>query len=168
MPHRVSSGCIALFVWAAWAALAAAPSPAAAQAAAASGDDLSRRLDEAIAKSVPEIVLLRHQIHEHPELGNREEKTAALVAAHLRKLGLKVETGVAKTGVVALLVGGLPGPVVAVRADMDALPVTEDTDLPFRSHQRTTYLGQEVGVAHACGHDIHTSVQLGVASALAA
>src|SRR6185295_15594119 len=93
MSHRLTSSCIALAVWAAWAALVGTPAPGVAQTAAPSGsaaaDDLSRRLDAAIAKSVPEIVLLRHQIHEHPELGNREEKTAALVADHLRKLGLK-------------------------------------------------------------------------------
>jgi len=90
-----------------------------------------------------------------------------LVADHLRSLGIEVQTGVAHTGVVGVLVGGRPGPVVAVRADMDALPVTEDTPYPFKSTVRTTYLGQEVGVSHACGHDIHTAVQLGVASVLA-
>ena len=111
---------------------------------------------------------LRHQIHQNPELGNREFETARLVADHLRSLGMEVQTGVAHTGVIGLLRGGRPGPVVAVRADMDALPVTEDTPFPFKSLVRATYLGQEVGVSHACGHDIHTSVQLGVASVLAA
>ncbi|MFN2421860.1 MAG: M20 family metallopeptidase [Gemmatimonadota bacterium] len=96
-----------------------------------------------------------------------QDLTARLVADHLRALGLEVETGVAKTGVVGILRGGRPGPVVAVRADMDALPVVERSDLSFRSTVRTEYLGQEVGVAHACGHDIHTAVQLGVASVLA-
>ena len=95
-------------------------------------------------------------------------QTAELVAAHLRALGLEAQTGIAKTGVVALLKGGKPGPLIAVRADMDALPVTEQTDLPFKSTKKDTFLGQEVGVAHACGHDIHTSVLLGVASVLAA
>ncbi|MGH7544555.1 MAG: M20 metallopeptidase family protein [Gemmatimonadota bacterium] len=129
--------------------------------------DLDRRVDAAVERSAPEIIRIRHRVHENPELGNRERETAALVAEHLRALGLEVRTGIAHTGVVAVLKGGKPGPVVAVRADMDALPVTERTDLPFKSTKRTTYLGQEVGVAHACGHDIHTSVALGVASALA-
>ena len=111
---------------------------------------------------------IRHRLHQFPELSNREEKTAALVADYLRKLGLEVQTGVAHHGVVALLKGGVPGPVVAVRADMDALPVVEATDLPFASKVKTTYMGQEVGVMHACGHDIHTAVQLGVASVLSA
>jgi len=124
-------------------------------------------IDDAVERFAPEIVELRHQIHQFPELGNREHETAKLVADHLRKLGLEVETGIAYTGVVAVLKGGKPGPVVAVRADMDALPVTEDTSLPFKSEVRTTYLGKEIGVSHACGHDIHTSVQLGVASVLA-
>ena len=126
-------------------------------------------IDRTVERLVPQIIELRHQIHQNPELGNRETETAALVAAHLRELGFDhVRTGVAHTGVVAVLRGGKPGPVIAVRADMDALPVTEETDLPFRSTRRTTYLGQEVGVMHACGHDIHTAVQLGVASVLKA
>ncbi|MDP6966055.1 MAG: amidohydrolase [Candidatus Marinimicrobia bacterium] len=108
----------------------------------------------------------RHQIHQNPELGNREFKTAALVAEHLRSLGIQVTTGIAHTGVVGILEGGRPGPVVAVRADMDALPVTEETPYPFKSTVRTTYLNKEVGVMHACGHDIHTAVQMGVASVL--
>ena len=115
----------------------------------------------------PAIVELRHRIHQYPELGNREFETAKLVADHLRDLGLEVETGIAHTGVVAMIQGGKPGPVVAVRADMDALPVTEETPFEFASKVRTTYLGKEVGVMHACGHDIHTAVQLGVASVLA-
>jgi amidohydrolase len=116
----------------------------------------------------PQLVEVRHRLHQNPELSNRETETAKLVAEHLRRLGLEPRTGVAKTGVVARLVGGLPGPVVAVRADMDALPVTEETDLPFRSVKRATFQGQDVGVAHACGHDVHTSVLLGVASVLTA
>ncbi|MBW3660188.1 MAG: amidohydrolase [Gemmatimonadetes bacterium] len=120
-----------------------------------------------VDRVLPGIVEIRHTLHANPELSNREEETAALVARHLRSLGLEVEQGVAKTGVVGILRGGRDGPVVAVRADMDALPVTERTDLPFRSTKRTTYLGQEVGVAHACGHDVHTAVALGVASVLA-
>ena len=124
-------------------------------------------IDKAISKNLNTIIDLRHQIHQYPELGNREFKTAKLVAEHLRSLGIEVETDIAYTGVVGVLKGNKPGPVVAVRADMDALPVTEETDLPFKSTVKTTYLNKEVGVMHACGHDIHTSVQLGVASVLA-
>ena len=146
------------------AALLALSWPAAAQPA---GDALAARIDQAVERLAPKIIELRHQIHQNPELSNREVKTAEMVTAHLRSLGLEPKTGIAKTGVVALLKGGKPGPLIAVRADMDALPVTEETDLPFKSTKRDTFLGQEVGVAHACGHDIHTSVQLGVASVLA-
>lgn len=127
------------------------------------------RIGAAVERHSVEIIELRHRIHRNPELGNREFETARLVASHLEKLGFdRIETGVAHTGVVGLLEGGRPGPVVAVRADMDALPVTEDTPYPFRSTVRTTYRGREVGVSHACGHDIHTAVQLGVAAVLAA
>lgn len=123
------------------------------------------RIDAEVERIVPRVTELRHRIHQYPELGNREFETARLVADHLTGLGFEdVRTGVAHTGVVAVLQGGRPGPVVAVRADMDALPVTEETDLPFRSTVRSTYLGQEVGVMHACGHDVHVAVQLGVAS----
>jgi amidohydrolase len=125
------------------------------------------RVTAAVARVVPAVIEMRHQIHQNPELGNRETETAALVAKHLHSLGMEVRTGIAHTGVIGILKGGRPGPTVAVRADMDALPVTEDTSLPFKSTKRTTYLGQEVGVSHACGHDIHVAVQLGVASALA-
>jgi amidohydrolase len=126
------------------------------------------RIEQETAKVTPAVTDIRHRLHQNPELSNREEKTAALVADYLRKLGLEVQTGVAKHGVVALLKGGRPGPVVAVRADIDALPVTEDPGMPFASKVRATYLGQDVGVMHACGHDIHTAVQLGVASVLTA
>ncbi len=114
------------------------------------------------------VIAWRRDFHQHPELGNREERTAAKVAAHLRALGYEVEAGVAKTGVVGLLRGGRPGPVVALRADMDALPVTERVDLPFASKARATHNGQEVGVMHACGHDAHTAILMGVAEVLAA
>jgi amidohydrolase len=125
-------------------------------------------VDAAVARFAPAIVELRHQIHQNPELGNREVRTAGLVANHLRSLGFdEVRTGVAHTGVVGILKGGRPGGVVAIRADMDALPVTEDTGYPFASKVRAEYLEQEVGVMHACGHDVHTAVQLGVASVLA-
>lgn len=127
----------------------------------------SAAVDRAITAVTPAVTALRHRIHQNPELGNRETETAALVAAHLRELGLEVRTGIAHTGVVGVLRGGRPGPVVAVRADMDALPVTEDTPFPFKSTKRAVWRGEEVGVSHACGHDIHTAVQLGVASVLA-
>ncbi|MEJ7809497.1 MAG: amidohydrolase [Gemmatimonadaceae bacterium] len=153
------------------AAGAGVPAVLGAQAGQGAGQGGQAERDErvrgAVERLTPAITELRHQIHQNPELGNRETKTAALVAAHLRALGMEVRTGVAKTGVVGILKGALPGPVVAVRADMDALPVTEDTPLPFKSTVRATYLGKEVGVAHACGHDVHVAVQLGVASVLA-
>ena len=134
----------------------------------AHGQALDRRIADAVARFAPAAIEQRHHIHQHPELGNGEVETAKLVAAHLRSLGFdEVRTGIAHTGVVGVLRGGRPGAVVAVRADMDALPVTEATDLPFRSTVRSTYGGQEVGVAHACGHDVHTAIQLGVASVLA-
>src|ERR1022692_2268495 len=120
------------------------------------------RISIEAARVQREITAIRHEIHHHPELSNREEKTSALVADYLRKLGLDVKTGVGKYGVVAILKGGKPGPVIAVRADMDALPVTEQTSLPFKSTVKTMYMGQEVGVMHACGHDLHTAIQLGV------
>jgi amidohydrolase len=133
-----------------------------------SAQDPLARIEQETTKVAPVVTGIRHQIHQNPELSNREEKTAALIADYLRKLGLEVQTGVAHHGVVALLKGGLPGAVVAVRADIDALPVTEETNLPFASKVRSTYLGQEVGVMHACGHDVHTAVQLGVATVLSA
>jgi amidohydrolase len=109
----------------------------------------------------------RRDLHEHPELGNAEVRTAGIVAKHLESLGIEVQTGVAKTGVVGILKGGKPGPVVALRADMDGLPVTERGNLPFASKVRTTYNGQEVGVMHACGHDTHVAILMGVAEVLA-
>ena len=114
------------------------------------------------------VIAWRRDFHQHPELGNREQRTAAKVAEHLRALGYEVETGVAKTGVVGLLRGARPGPVIALRADMDALPVTERVDLPFASKARAVHNGQEVGVMHACGHDAHTAILMGVAEVLAA
>ena len=128
---------------------------------------LQTSVDQAVTRVAPEITTIRHTIHQNPELGNREFETARLIATYLRRLGLQVDTGIAQTGVVAVLKGGKPGPVVAVRADMDALPVTEDTPFPFKSTKRGTYLGQDVGLSHACGHDIHVAVQLGVAAVLA-
>jgi amidohydrolase len=126
----------------------------------------SSALDAAIARELPRVVETRRRIHEHPELGEREVETAKLVAARLRELGLDVREGVAKTGVIGVLKGGKPGPCVAWRADMDALPVVEQTSLPFKSTRKDTWDGKEVGVMHACGHDVHTSVALGVAAVL--
>lgn len=124
-------------------------------------------VDEALKEALPGLLEIRHTIHRNPELGFREHETSALVARYLKELGLaEVRSGVATTGVVAVIRGGEPGPVVAARADMDALPVTEETELPFRSTRRDTYRGQEVGVSHACGHDIHTASLLGVAAVL--
>lgn len=145
--------------------LSALPTPP--TLAAEPPSDLAARLAAAVERHAPHAVELAHRIHQNPELSNRETETAALVAEHLRGLGLPVETGVAHTGVVATLEGGRPGPVVAVRADMDALPVVEATDLPYRSTKRAELAGQEVGVAHACGHDVHVAVALGLAAALA-
>ncbi|HST46110.1 MAG TPA: amidohydrolase [Luteimonas sp.] len=116
----------------------------------------------------PKVTAWRRDIHQHPELGNRETRTAKLVADHLRKLGLQPKTGIATTGVTAVLKGGRPGPRIALRADMDALPVTERVDVPFASKVTTTFRGETTGVMHACGHDAHTSVLMGVAEALVA
>jgi amidohydrolase len=113
------------------------------------------------------VVSWRRDIHQHPELSFQEARTAQLVAAHLRSLGIEVRTGVGGHGVVGVLRGGRPGPVVALRADMDALPVTEEVDLPFRSRVRAQSDGQEVGVMHACGHDTHVAMLMGAAEALA-
>ena len=126
----------------------------------------SADLDAAVKYINPKVVSWRRDIHQHPELSNRETRTAGIVAEHLRKLGLSVETGIAHTGVVGLLETGRPGPVIALRADMDALPVVERTDVPFRSTAKANYRGEEVGVMHACGHDSHTAVLMGVAELL--
>jgi amidohydrolase len=134
---------------------------------AASGNELASRLDAEATALATSVVGWRRDLHQHPELGNREFRTAEKVAAHLRSLGLEVETGVAHTGVVALLEGGRPGPRLALRADMDALPVTEQVDLPFKSTATTQYRGETVGVMHACGHDAHTAILMGAAAALA-
>lgn len=124
---------------------------------------------EALAGKVDAKVLAwRRDIHQHPELGNREVRTSRLVAEHLRALGLEdVRTGIATTGVTAVLRGGKPGPRIALRADMDALPVTERSGLPFASKATSTFRGETVGVMHACGHDAHVSILMGVAEALA-
>ncbi|HXY31771.1 MAG TPA: amidohydrolase [Gemmatimonadaceae bacterium] len=128
---------------------------------------LHAQIEKGVAAIMPQVVAWRRDIHQHPELGNRETRTAQLVADELRSLGIEVRTGVAYTGVVGVLKGGKPGPVVALRADMDALPVTELVDVPFKSTVRTQYNGQEVGVMHACGHDNHVAILLGTAAVLA-
>jgi amidohydrolase len=144
------------------AALLALPIPCLAQSTR-----LGAEIDRRSAQVAGKVLAWRRDIHEHPELSNRETRTAELVANHLRSLGMEVRTGVAHTGVIGVLRGGKPGPVVALRADMDALPVTEEVDLPFASKVRTTYNGQDVGVMHACGHDTHTAMLMGVAEVLA-
>ncbi len=128
---------------------------------------LLARLDKAADGLTTKVIDWRRDIHQHPELGNREFRTAAKVAAHLQSLGIEVKTGVGKTGVVGLLKGGQPGPVVALRADMDALPVTERGELPFKSTVTTDYNGKTTGVMHACGHDSHVAMLMGAAEALA-
>ena len=129
---------------------------------------LSTAIDEACTSVEAAVVAWRRDLHQHPELGNREFRTAGIVADHLRALGLdEVRTGVAHTGVVGLLKGALPGPVVALRADMDGLPVTEEVDLPFVSKARGQWNGEAVGVMHACGHDCHVAILMGVAQVLA-
>ena len=123
-------------------------------------------VDDAAKAVEPRVIEIRRQIHANPELGNREFKTAKLVAERLHELGIETKTGIAHTGVVGLLRGARPGRVVALRADMDALPVVEEVDVPFASKVRTTYEGREVGVMHACGHDSHVAILLGVAEIL--
>ncbi len=120
-----------------------------------------------VERIAPRMIEIRQDIHRHPELGNQERRTAGIVAEELRRLGMEVRTGIAHTGVVGILRGGRPGPVVAIRADMDGLPVTELTDVPYRSVDSTTYLGRRIGISHSCGHDIHVAAQLGVANLLA-
>ncbi len=114
----------------------------------------------------PKVIAWRRDLHQNPELSNREFKTAEKIAAHLRSLGLEVRTGVAKTGVVGILRTGKPGPVVGLRADMDALPVVERVDIPFASKVKGEYRGDEVGVMHACGHDTHVAMLMGAATVL--
>jgi amidohydrolase len=129
---------------------------------------LLEQVDKLVESIESDVITWRRDFHQHPELSNQEFRTAAIVAEHLRGLGLEVETGIAGTGVVGLLRGSKPGPVIALRADMDALPITEELDLPFSSKKRVMFNGQEVGVMHACGHDVHTSSLMGVATVLAA
>ncbi|MEX2180954.1 MAG: amidohydrolase [Gemmatimonadaceae bacterium] len=144
------------------AALLVAAAPLGAQNA------LQQEIDRRAVEVNGKVVAWRRDIHQHPELSGEEARTAALVATHLRALGLEVRTGVGGHGVVGILRGGRPGRVVALRADMDGLPVTELVDLPFRSRERATFRGQEVGVMHACGHDNHVAILMGAAEVLTA
>lgn len=151
--------CAAGAVFGAHAAAAATPAPA---------NALHARLDAAARAIEARMIAWRRDIHQNPELGNQERRTSGLVARHLRALGYEVREGVAVTGVVAVLRGGAgPGPVVALRADMDALPVAEQVDLPFASRARAQSDGAEVPVMHACGHDCHTAILMAVAEVLA-
>ena len=128
--------------------------------------DSGAQIDARAAALESRVIAWRRDLHQHPELSNREVRTSGVVAGHLQALGLRVRTGVAHTGVVGLLDSGCPGPVIALRADMDALPVTEQVDLPFASSTRANFNGQEVGVMHACGHDCHVAILMGVAELL--
>ena len=160
MTHRSPTAALTvLAVLLAALPLAPAPFPA---------TPLEKRIKAATDKLAPELIAIRRDIHAHPELGLQETRTSALVADYLRKLGLEVRTGYAKTGVIGILKGGQPGPVVAMRADMDALPITEEVDLPFASKVTAVVGGRETGLMHACGHDIHTTMLLGVAAVLSA
>ena len=140
--------------------------PALLPAQSASLTSLHREIDQRTAQVNGKVVAWRRDLHEHPELSYQEVRTAKVVADHLKRLGLEVRTGVGGNGVVGILKGGRPGPAVALRADMDALPVTEQVDLPFKSTVRTTYNGQNVGVMHACGHDNHVAILMGAAEVL--
>jgi amidohydrolase len=128
---------------------------------------LSNEWNAAVASVEPKVIAWRRDFHQHPELSNREMRTAEIIAKHLRALGLEVRTGLAHTGVAGLLRGVTPGRTIALRADMDALPVTEQTDVPFKSYARAQFRGETVGVMHACGHDAHTAMLMGVAEILA-
>lgn len=128
--------------------------------------DMSPEIDAATGNLMPKIIEWRRHLHQYPELSNREFKTSKYVEEHLRRLGFDVRTGIAKTGVVGILKGALPGPTIALRADMDALPVTERQPLPFASKEKAEYNGQQVGVMHACGHDTHVAMLMGAAEVL--
>ena len=132
-----------------------------------SQDKITNAIEVAIKKIEPKCIAWRRNLHENPELGNREFKTSKLIAAHLRSLGIEVSEGVAKTGVIGILKGAKPGPVIGLRADMDGLPVTERAPIAFASKVKATYNGQEVGVMHACGHDTHVAMLMSAAEILA-
>ena len=135
--------------------------------ATAQNKNLAVKVGQSADKVEKKVIEWRRDFHQHPELGNQEVRTAGIVAKHLRSLGIEVTTGIAKTGVVGILKGGQPGPVVALRADMDGLPVTERVDVPFASKAKAQFNGQEVSVMHACGHDSHVAILMGVAEVLA-
>ncbi len=152
-----------------WAKIAVAASLLFAGAAhAQTQTGFAAPVESSIQSVLPRMIAWRRDFHEHPELSYEEVRTARIVAAHLRSLRMEVRTGVAQTGVVGVLRGGRPGPVIALRADMDALPVTEEGELPFRSRARGTYNDQDVGIMHACGHDTHVAILMAAASVLAA
>ncbi len=156
-PKYSGSGCIFLFAW-----LMTMPLFGQADKNMA----MKAKMDKLAESIEPKVIAWRRDFHQNPELSNREVRTSKIVADHLKSLGLEVKTGVAKTGVVGILRGGKPGPVVALRADMDGLPVTERGDLPFKSKVRTTYNDIETGVMHACGHDTHTAILMGAAEVM--
>ena len=131
-------------------------------------EKLKQHVDNLAADYEPEVIEWRHHLHQYPELSNREFKTAAFIAEKLRSFGIEVETEIAHTGVVGVLKGGKPGPVIGLRADMDALPVTERVPIPWASKEIAEYNGEQVGVMHACGHDTHVSILLGTAKVLSA
>jgi amidohydrolase len=128
--------------------------------------DMSAEINQASERILPQVIKWRRHLHQYPELGNREFRTAELIERELRRLGLEVRTKIAHTGVVGILRGGLPGATIGLRADMDALPVSERVNLPFASKEKTEYNGQTVGVMHACGHDTHVAMLLGTAEVL--
>jgi amidohydrolase len=132
-----------------------------------SAQNIQQLIDQKAKALLPKVIEWRRHLHQNPELGNREFKTMEYIANHLKSLGLEVKTGVAKTGVVALLKGGKPGPVVALRADIDGLPIKERVDIPYKSNVVADYLGQQVPVMHACGHDTHVAILMGTAEVLA-
>jgi amidohydrolase len=132
-----------------------------------SANPLAAEVERLATEMNPQVVAWRRDFHQNPELGNNEVRTAKVIADELKKLGYDVTTGVAGTGVVGVLKGGRPGPVVALRSDMDALPVTEQVDLPFKSTAKADWNGQQVGVMHACGHDNHMAILLGAAATFA-
>lgn len=129
-------------------------------------NNLAQNISTAADKMEQKVIAWRHDLHEHPELGNREFRTSEIIAKHLKSLGIEVQTKVGVTGVVGILKGDKPGPVIALRADMDGLPVIENNDLPFKSTVKAMYNGKETGVMHACGHDAHVSILMGVAEIL--
>jgi amidohydrolase len=151
----------------AWVVFAVAASVSVARELSADSGSLEAEVRQRAAAVEPKLIAWRQDIHQHPELGDQEVRTAGLVAEHLRSLGLEVQTGVARTGVIGILKGGKPGRTVALRADMDALPVRELSSLPFASKAKQKYLGKEVSVMHACGHDAHTAMLMAAAEVLA-